>query len=88
MEVELSAAAAAAMIGVAVDDDLDVEDDLSIGAEVTCSGDSGGEVTVTCSGEVNSSSSPSEVSILEELLKAENGNGDALACLQVRRSFE
>ena len=44
------------------------DDELSIGAEVTCDdSDSGG----------------GGVSILEELLKAENGNGDALACLQV-----
>ena len=47
--------------------DLDLEDDLSIGAEVTCAEDS----------------SVSRVSILEELLLAENGNGDSLACLQV-----
>ena len=47
--------------------DLDLEDDLSIGAEVTCAEDS----------------SVSGVSILEELLLAENGNGDSLACLQV-----
>ena len=52
-------------------DDVDLElddDELSIGAEVTCDdsdGNGGG------------------VSILEELLKAQNGNGEALACLQV-----
>ena len=52
--------------------DLDLEDDLNIGAEVTCSEEEDAE-TADSSG----------VSILEELLKAENGNGDALACLQV-----
>ena len=48
--------------------DLDLEDDLSIGAEVTCA---------------EEDSSVSGVSILEELLLAENGKGDSLACLQV-----
>lgn len=47
--------------------DLDLEDDLSIGAEVTCA---------------EEDSSVSGVSILEELLLAENGKGDSLACLQ------
>ena len=49
--------------------DLDLEDDLSIGAEVTCA---------------EEDSSVSGVSILEELLLAENGKGDSLACLQVK----
>lgn len=60
----------AAMIGFCGDDDLDLDDDLSIGAEVTCE-------------DSDAASAVSGVSILEELLKAENGNGDALACLQV-----
>jgi len=51
--------------------DLDLEDDLNIGAEVTCSEEEDAEAADS-----------SGVSILEELLKAENGNGDALACLQ------
>ena len=61
----------AATIGFCGDNDLDLDDDLSIGAEVTCE---------------DSDSVVSGVSILEELLKAENGNGDALACLQVNYS--
>ena len=57
--------------GLQCDVDLELEDDeLSIGAEVTCDDSDGG-------------GGGGGVSILEELLKAENGNGEALACLQV-----
>ena len=73
--VEVEVAATMGCFGGDGDDDLDVDpdDDLSIGAEVTCAVE-----------DSDSGASVSEVSILEELLNAENGNGDALACLQVK----
>ena len=72
MEAAVEVEVAMTTIGYCSGDDVDLElddDELSIGAEVTCDdsdGNGGGGV-----------------SILEELLKAENGNGEALACLQV-----
>ena len=78
MEAAVEVEVAMTTIGYCSGDDVDLEledDELSIGAEVTCDDSDGG-------------GGGGGVSILEELLKAENGNGEALACLQVNMHIQ